>query len=61
MIEKYNDSIVPEPKVFDSVHAELKKVAESMPAKVDDAMNRMQFNEALEEIWKVVRRSNKYG
>ena len=60
MIEKYNDSIVPEPKVFDSVHAELKQVASSMPAKVDDAMNRMQFNEALEEIWKVVRRSNKY-
>jgi methionyl-tRNA synthetase (EC 6.1.1.10) len=60
MIEKYNDSIVPEPKVFDSVHAELKQVASSMPAKVDDAMNRMQFNEALEEIWKIVRRSNKY-
>ncbi len=60
MIEKYNGGIVPEAKVFDSFHAELKQVAKSMPAKVDDAMNRMQFNEALEEIWKVVRRSNKY-
>ncbi len=60
MIEKYNDSIVPEPKVFDLVHEELRQVAEQMPAKVDNAMNRMQFNEAFEEIWKVVRRSNKY-
>lgn len=60
MIEKYNDNIVPEPKVFDMVHKELRQIAEAMPAKVDNAMNRMQFNEALEEIWKVVRRSNKY-
>ena len=31
-----------------------------MPAKVDSAMDRLQFNEALEEVWKLIRRSNKY-
>lgn len=60
MIEKYNDSVIPSPKVSGGFHDELKSVAEGMPAKVDSAMDRLQFNEALEEVWKLIRRSNKY-
>lgn len=60
MIEKYNDCIIPSPKTSGGFHDELKSIAESMPAKVDNAMDRLQFNEALEEVWKLIRRSNKY-
>lgn len=60
MIEKYNDCIIPSPKTNGGFHDELKSIAESMPAKVDSAMDRLQFNEALEEVWKLIRRSNKY-
>lgn len=60
MIEKYNDCIIPSPKTSGGFHDELKSIAESMPAKVDSAMDRLQFNEALEEVWKLIRRSNKY-
>ena len=60
MIEKYNDCIIPSPKTSGGFHEELKSIAESMPAKVDSAMDRLQFNEALEEVWKLIRRSNKY-
>ena len=60
MIEKYNDCIIPSPKASGGFHDELKSIAESMPAKVDSAMDRLQFNEALEEVWKLIRRSNKY-
>lgn len=60
MIEKYNNCIIPSPKTSGGFHDELKSIAESMPAKVDSAMDRLQFNEALEEVWKLIRRSNKY-
>ncbi|MBP2028066.1 methionyl-tRNA synthetase [Acetoanaerobium pronyense] len=60
MIEKYNDCIIPSPKTSGGFHDELKSIAESMSAKVDSAMDRLQFNEALEEVWKLIRRSNKY-
>lgn len=60
MIEKYNDGIVPAPKVEGSFHDELRKTAEGLAFKVDAAMNELQFSEALEEIWKLIRRSNKY-
>lgn len=60
MIEKYTESIVPAASVTGSYHDELKEVATAMVGKVDEAMDRLQFNEALEEVWKLIRRSNKY-
>ena len=60
MIEKYNDGIIPEVKTKSNFHDSLVEVVDLMPQKVDKAMNELQFNEALEEIWKVIRRANKY-
>lgn len=60
MIEKYTEGIVPAASVTGSYHDELKEVATAMVGKVDEAMDRLQFNEALEEVWKLIRRSNKY-
>ena len=60
MVEKYRDAIIPSPKVSGSYHDELKQVAEGAYIKVEEAMDRLQFSDALEEIWKIIRRSNKY-
>ena len=39
---------------------ELIKLALSLPARVDECMNNLAFNNALEAIWELVRRGNKY-
>ena len=60
MIERYNDSVIPEagePTEFDE---DLKQVAISAADKVEEAMDEFKFHTALEEIWKVVGRANKY-
>ncbi|ABR46352.1 methionyl-tRNA synthetase [Alkaliphilus metalliredigens QYMF] len=60
MIEKYNSGIIPEPKVAGEFDEDLRTVATGAAAKVEKAIDQLQFHEALEEIWKVVRRTNKY-
>ncbi|OPJ55065.1 methionine--tRNA ligase [Alkalithermobacter paradoxus] len=60
MVEKYRDGKIPSSKVFEGVHTEIKEVALSVYSKVEDNMNKLNFSEALEEIWKLIRRSNKY-
>ena len=60
MVEKYRDGIVPvsgEPTDFD---VDLKKIAISASLLVDKRLDDLDFSGALEEIWKVVRRTNKY-
>ncbi len=60
MIEKYNDGIIPDdlqPGEFDE---DLKKVAIQAAQKVEENMDKFHFSQALEEIWVVVRRTNKY-
>jgi len=39
---------------------ELIELALSIPSRLDDCMNRLAFNNALEIIWELVRRGNKY-
>jgi len=60
MVEKYNDSIVPKPKKSTDFDAALIEIASNLYKKVDKAMNDVQFSEAFEEIWKLIRRCNKY-
>ncbi|WP_432662261.1 methionine--tRNA ligase [Wukongibacter baidiensis] len=60
MIEKYNSGIVPKPNAEGEFDGDLKKVATSAWSKVEEKMNNLDFSNALEEIWKIVRRSNKY-
>jgi methionyl-tRNA synthetase len=61
MIEKYNGGIVPpsceQSEVTDD---DLRKIAVSAADKVELHMDKFAFNLALEEIWVVVRRANKY-
>ncbi|MDI6605315.1 MAG: methionine--tRNA ligase [Thermoanaerobacteraceae bacterium] len=60
MIEKYNCGIIPENKVYDAIDEELKSMAQQLPADVEIYMDKLQFSNALIEIWKLVNRANKY-
>ena len=60
MIEKYNDGFIPAATQPAEIDEDLKKVATGAAEKVEKAINRLQFHEGLEEIWRIIRRSNKY-
>jgi methionyl-tRNA synthetase len=60
MIEKYNDGNLPQAKVEGEFDADLKEVALGAAAKVEAYMDKYSFSQALEEIWIVIRRTNKY-
>ena len=60
MIEKYNDGIVPTPHDETALDKELKELAVGVWAELEKEMETYQFSTALEAVWKLVRRSNKY-
>ena len=60
MIEKYCGGIVPAAGQEEGPDADLKAVATGAADKVEAEMDKFKFNMALEEIWVVVRRANKY-
>ena len=61
MIEKYNGGTVPAlTDATDPLDEELKAIAIGAASKVEANMDKFAFNMALEDIWTVVRRANKY-
>ncbi|MDK2829715.1 MAG: methionyl-tRNA synthetase [Clostridium butyricum] len=60
MVEKYFDGIVPESLEKDDVDDELISIANNLPKVVESYMDKLQFSNALAEIWKLVGRANKY-
>ncbi len=60
MIEKYCDGVIPEAKTKDEIDEELETIALKVAEKTALQMDKFAFNMALEEIWTLVRRSNKY-
>ena len=60
MIEKYCGGNVPASATEDDIDRDLKAIATGAAAKVEAQMDKFAFNMALEEIWTVVRRANKY-
>lgn len=60
MIEKYNSGIVPDAKLEDDYDKSLKSVALAAADRVEAEMDKFAFHSALEEIWILVRRANKY-
>ncbi len=60
MVEKYNEGIIPAPKGEDDFDISLREVALAAASKVEEHMDKLSFSNALEEVWKLVRRSNKY-
>ena len=60
MVEKYNEGIVPNPTKGEDIDNSLIELATKAPDKVEYNMDELNYSQALEEIWKVVRRTNKY-
>ena len=60
MVDKYNDGIVVEVKKTGDFDADLIEQAEATITRVEEEMDKFAFSYALEEIWKLVRRTNKY-
>ena len=60
MIEKYCGGHVPESKVQGAHDDELKALATGTASKVEGFMDKFAFHLALEEIWTLIRRTNKY-
>ena len=62
MIEKYNGGTVPDAvsSAMDEIDADLRAACVGAASKVEEQMDKFAFNMALEEIWIVVRRANKY-
>ena len=63
MIEKYFGGIVPawdENAVDPALDNPLREHCAALPALVEEQMNKLQFSQALAEIWKVIGECNKY-
>lgn len=60
MIEKYSDGIINPPAEYNEIDNELKEMALSILGKVEDSMEDYNFSESLEELWTLIRRTNKY-
>ena len=60
MCNKYFDGVVENKNVVDAVDQDLINVALISSKKYNEKMNELKVQEAISEIWELVRRSNKY-
>lgn len=60
MCHKYFDGIVYEPTCFEEIDEELKTLVLDMPKKVEKNMNELRCADAIDNIFEVFRRCNKY-
>jgi len=60
MVDRYFDGLIPQPEAPGDIDAELRQLAVSTPARVEELMNKFEYSNALAEIWKLIGRANKY-
>ncbi len=60
MVEKYFGGIIPNANEAEPIDKELISIALDAPKKVEKNIDNLKIPEALDEIWNVIRRSNKY-
>lgn len=60
MINKFSQGEIPAPGDEEPIDVELRELALSIPAEVDKALDKYDFSQALQAIWRLVNRSNKY-
>jgi methionyl-tRNA synthetase len=59
-IAKNADGVLPEKGEAHEADIMLLELANGLPAKVGDAMERLAFHEALDEVWRVIRAADTY-
>lgn len=60
MVEKYKDGILPSPIKKEEIDESLIQIAINAAGNVEKNMDKLNYSQALEEIWKLIRRTNKY-
>ena len=60
MVEKYNNGIIPDSAQKDQIDDSLINLAIETSEKVEGFLEHLDFSKGLEEIWKLIRRTNKY-
>lgn len=60
MITKYFWGVIPEDRQAGEFDDDLSTMLKGLKPKVEELMDKLQFNTALIEIWKVISRTNKY-
>lgn len=60
MVEKYNDGVVSKTDKEEDIDNDLKEVLLNTLPKVEKHMDEFAFSYALEDIWTLIRRTNKY-
>ena len=60
MVQKYFGGVIPAPTAKEAIDDELIRLALETPIKVDKAIDKLKIPEALEAIWELVGRANKY-
>jgi methionyl-tRNA synthetase len=60
MIDRYRDGVLPVAHASTDLERDLQAVARDTVAKVEEAMDDMQFSNALTAIWQLIHRTNRY-
>ena len=60
MIEKYNEGLILQSSASTAYDDSLIELARETIGRVEEKLDKLDFSNALEEIWKLVRRTNKY-
>lgn len=60
MTEKYFGGVIPKEREKEEIDDSLIELAEKTPQLVSNYMDKLDFSRALEEMWKLVSRANKY-
>lgn len=60
MVNKYFDGVIQAPTCKEDIDASLEELALSTYARIEEKMTAYKVSDALEELWVLLRRSNKY-
>jgi methionyl-tRNA synthetase len=60
MLQQYNQGEVPEPGDAAGIHGELREIVAGLPTRLAARMDALDFSGALEDVWRLVGRANKY-